>query len=68
MEAHAALRTLVRRDTGESSRKMLPRMAEKSGMAAPTAEEPTRMDRKREGMTLSNKDWESPVDQEAMIA
>ena len=35
MEANAALRSIRRRDTGESYREMLTRMAEASGMAAP---------------------------------
>lgn len=67
MEANAALKTIVRRDTGESYRKMLLRMAKESGIEAPTDEDLARMDRKRTGKTLSNKDWESPVGPEAKI-
>src|SRR4029453_12265805 len=37
MEANAALRTIVRRDTGESYRAMLERLAAESGIATPTA-------------------------------
>ena len=36
MEANAALRTIVRRDSGESYREMLTRMARESGVATPT--------------------------------
>ena len=68
MEANAALKTIVRRDTGESYRKMLLRMAKDSGIKSPTDEELARLDRKRKGKTLSNKDWQSPVDPEAKIA
>jgi transposase len=68
MEANAALRTIVRRDTGENYRQMLARMAKESGIEAPTGEELARMDRKRKGKTLSNKEWEYPVDPEARIA
>lgn len=62
MEANAALRTIVRRDTGENYRQMLKRMAEESGIETPAAEDLTRMDRERKGKKLSNTDWESPVD------
>ena len=37
MEANAALRTIVRRDSGESYRAMLTRMAQESGIETPTA-------------------------------
>lgn len=68
MEANAALRTIVRRDTGENYRQMLKRMAEESGIETPAAEDLTRMDRERKGKKLSNTDWESPVDPDAKIA
>jgi transposase len=57
MEANAALRTIVRRDSGESYRTMLTRMAVESGIETPTAEDLVRLDRKRKGKTLSNADW-----------
>ena len=68
MEANAALRTIVRRDTGESYRAMLARMAQESGIETPTAEDLARFDRKRKGKTLSNADWKSPTDRDARIA
>jgi transposase len=68
MEANAALRTIVRRDTGEDYRAMLARMAEASGLATPTAEDLIRLDRQRKGKRLSNADWTSPTDPEARIA
>jgi hypothetical protein len=43
-------------------------MAEASGIATPTAEDLTRMDRQRKGKTLSNEDWVSRTDPEARIA
>src|SRR3712207_2510453 len=39
MEANAALRAIVRRDSGEGYREMLSRMAKESGIETPTAEE-----------------------------
>jgi hypothetical protein len=68
MEANAALRTIVRRDNGESYRAMLTRMAQESGIETPTAEDLARFDRKRKGKTLSNADWKSPADPDARIA
>src|ERR687884_1462705 len=68
LEANAALRQIVRRDTGEGYREMLERMAEASGIATPTAEDLVRLDRQRKGKTLSNEDWVSPTDPEARIA
>jgi transposase len=68
MEANAALRTIVRRGTGEGYREMLVRLAQESGIATPTAEDLIRLDRQRKGKRLSNRDWTSPNDPEARIA
>ena len=68
MEANAALRTIVRREGGETYREMLRRMAAESGIETPTADDLIRLDRSRKGKTLSNADWESPTDPDAKIA
>jgi hypothetical protein len=68
MEANAALRTIVRRDNGETYREMLTRMAKESGIETPTADDLVRLDRKRKGKKLSNADWESPTDPDAKVA
>src|SRR3954452_4083367 len=68
MEANAALRAIVRRDTGEGYRAMLIRMAQESGIATPTAEDLIRLDRNRTGKRLSNEEWISRTDPEARIA
>jgi len=68
MEANAALRTIQRRDNGETYRQMLTRMAKESGIETPSAEDLARLDRKRKGKKLSNDDWKSPVDPDAKIA
>ena len=59
MEANAALRTIVRRDNGESYREMLTRMAKESSVETPTIDDLIRLDRKRKGKKLSNEDWTS---------
>src|SRR5829696_7891740 len=68
LEANAALRQIVRRDTGAGYREMLERMAQESGIATPTAEDLIRLDRKRTGKRLSNDEWVSRTDPEARIA
>ena len=68
MEANAALRSIVRRDSGEGYHEMLERMAAESGIETPTADDAVRMDRKRKGKKLSNADWVSTSDPEAKIA
>ena len=68
MEANAALRAIVRRETGETYRDMLNRMAKESGIETPSAEDLVRLDRRRKGKTLSNADWVSATDPEAKIA
>jgi len=68
MEANAALRTIVRRDNGETYRQMLTRMAKDSGIETPSAEDLARLDRKRKGKKLSNDAWTSPTDPDAKIA
>lgn len=67
MEANAALRTIVRRDTGETYREMLTQMAKESGIVTPTADDLVRLDRTRKGKKLSNADWESPTDPDAKV-
>src|SRR4051794_14847454 len=67
-DANAALRRLVRRDTGEDYQEMLRRLARESGIETPSAEDLIRFDRTRKNKTLSNADWVSPTDPEARIA
>jgi transposase len=66
LEANAAMKSIVRRDTGESYNEYLERLAEAEGAIAKDAAALRRMDRKRRKKT-SNEDWESPSDGEAEI-
>jgi transposase len=66
LEANAAMKSIVRRDTGESYMAYLKRLAEAEGIDAPDAAALLRMDRKRKKKT-SNEDWQSPSDDEAEI-
>jgi transposase len=67
LEAHAAMKSIVRRDTGESYNEFLTGLAKASGIETPTREDLARLDRKREKRT-SNKEWMSPTDGDALIA
>jgi len=67
LEANAAMRSIVRRDTGESYEEFLRGLAKASGIATPTREDLVRLDRKRKKRT-SNKHWKSPADEDARIA
>ena len=66
LEANAAMKSIVRRDTGESYMAYLKRLAEADGIDAKDAAALLRMDRKRKKKT-SNEDWKSPSDEEAEI-
>ncbi len=66
LEANAAMKSIVRRDTGESYTAYLKRLAEAEGVEAKDAAALLRMDRKRAKKT-SNEDWKSPSDGEAEI-
>ena len=66
LEANAAMKSIVRRDTGESYMEYLKRLAEAEGIEAKDAAALLRMDRKRQKKT-SNEDWKSPNDAEAEI-
>jgi transposase len=67
LEASAAMRSIVRRDTGESYEEFLTGLAKESGIETPTREDLARLDRKRKKRT-SNKEWKSPTDQDARVA
>ncbi len=66
LEANAAMRSIVRRDTGESYQEFLTRLAAESGIKTPTRAALARLDRRRKKRT-SNQDWENPSDPDAKI-
>src|SRR5229473_5081633 len=66
LEANAAMKSIVRRDTGESYMAYLKCLAEAEGIDAQDAASLLRMDRKRKKKT-SNEEWNSPSDEEAEI-
>jgi transposase len=66
LEANAAMRSIVRRDTGEGYQAFLTGLAKASGIETPTRDDLARLDRKRKKKT-SNTDWTSPSDPDAKV-
>ena len=66
LEANAAMRSIVRRDTGEGYEAFLTRLAKASGMETPTRDDLAKLDRKRPKKG-SNQEWEHPDDPDAAI-
>jgi len=66
LEANAAMRSIVRRDIGESYQAFLTELAHSSGIETPTREDLARIDRNRPRKG-SNDDWKSPTDEDARI-
>jgi transposase len=66
LEANAALRSIVRRDTGETYQEFLTQLAQASGIETPTRDDLARLDRKRKKKG-SNDDWTHPDDPDAKI-
>ena len=66
LEANAALRSIVRRDSGETYDEFLTRLAQASGIETPTRADLARLDRKRPKKGR-NKDWRHPHDPDARI-
>jgi transposase len=66
LEANAALRSIVRRDTGETYEEFLTKLAKASGIGTPTRADLARIDRRRKRKG-SNDDWTHPHDPDAKI-
>ena len=66
LEANAALKSIVRRDNGQSYNDYLKELARAAGIENPTREQLARLDRKRKKKG-SNQEWRSPSDPDARI-
>src|SRR6202012_2135784 len=67
LEANAAMRSIVRKDTGQSYQEFLTGLAQSSGVQTPTREDLAKIDKKRKNKA-SNDDWENPHDPDAKIS
>jgi transposase len=66
LEANAAMKSIVRRDTGESYEQFLTKLAQASGIATPTRQDLAKIDKDRKNKG-SNDDWQHPWDPDAKI-
>lgn len=69
LEANAAMKTIVRKDTGDDWMEYLRKLyEEETGEENPTDEDLRRFDRKRKDKKVSNREWKSSTDADARIA
>lgn len=67
LEADAAMKSIVRRATGEDWKTYVRGLAAEAGLEDPTEEELRRFDKARKNKQVSNEDWESPNDPDSRI-
>lgn len=71
LEANAAMKSIVRRETGEDWKDYITRLMHEEGVIPedhePSADEMRRFDRGRKGKSVANKDWVNPHDPDAKI-
>lgn len=68
LEANAAMKSIVRKDTGEDWKEYLTGLARAEGIENPTEEDRRRLDRGRTDKKVSNEQWQSPTDADSRIA
>jgi transposase len=66
LEANAAMRSIVRKDSGQNYQDFLKDLAQASGIETPTREDLARVDKTRKNKA-SNDDWQNPHDPDAKI-
>lgn len=68
LEANAAMKSIVRRDTGDDWREYIRKLyEEETGISDPDDEELRRFDKQRKNKKVSNEEWGSPSDPDARI-
>jgi transposase len=68
LEANAAMKMIVRRDSGDDWKGYLRKLAAEAGLDTPTDEDLRRFDRQRKNKKVSNEEWTSPSDPDSRIA
>jgi transposase len=68
LEANAAMKSIVRKETGENWKEYLQGLAKAEGIENPSEEDLRRLDRGRTDKRVSNQDWQSPSDPDSRIA
>jgi transposase len=72
LEANAAMKSIVRKDTGEDWKEYVTRLMREDGTIesdeTPTDEDVRRYDKRRKNKRVSNEEWQSSTDAESRIA
>lgn len=68
LEANAAMKSIVRKDSGQDWKEYLQGLAKAEGIENPTEEDLRRLDRRRKDKKVANQQWKSPVDPDSRIA
>lgn len=68
LEANAAMKSIVRRDSGDDWKAYVRKLAQEAGIEDPSDEELRRFDRTRPDKKVSNEQWQSPSDPDSRIA
>jgi transposase len=68
LEANAAMKSIVRKDTGQDWKDYLRGLAKAEGIENPTEEDLRRLDRGRKDKKVSNAQWKSATDRDSRIA
>jgi transposase len=68
LEANAAMKSIVRKDTGQDWKEYLVGLARAEGIDNPSEEDLRRLDRGRKDKKVSNQQWKSPIDSDSRIA
>jgi transposase len=67
LEANAAMKSIVRRDTGDDYETYVMQLMAEEGIEEPTSEEVRRFDQQRKDKKVSNEEWVSETDPEGRI-
>ena len=67
LEANAAMKSIVRKDTGADWKEYLRQLAKAEGLENPTEQDLRRLDRNRPDKKVSNEQWQSPTDPDSRI-
>ena len=67
LEANAAMKSIVRKETGEDWKEYVKQLAEAEGIEIQNDEDLRKYDKKRKNKKVSNAEWESPDDPDSRI-
>ena len=68
IESEAAMKSIVRRDSGDDWKEYVRKLSAEEGIENPTDEDLRKFDKKRKGKKVSNDEWYNPNDPDARSA